>query len=76
LKLSLDKLLEITGATLAIVGALLIALNLDISKYAFILFLIGGPLMSYVLWKNKLWWLLSLQGVYFATNVLGVIRWF
>ena len=65
-----------TGASLAIIGAVMIALNLDISKYAFVLFLLGGPLMSVVLLRNKLWWLLGLQGVYFATNILGVIRWF
>ena len=73
--MSLVRLSEIVGTLLAMSGALLLALNIEVSKFAYVLFLLGGPMMAWVLHKNKLWWLLALQIVYFMTNVLGAFRW-
>ena len=69
------KLWEYIATAIVLIGAILIALNTDMSKYGFILFLIGGPILAWVCYSNKLWGLVTLQVAYFLINVLGVFKW-
>ncbi len=68
--------LEWIGSAAGLLGAFTIAMNLDISKYAFFIFSIsaGAWLISAIEMKKKS--LIWLNIGYLSINVLGLYRWF
>ena len=65
------------GSGFGIVGAFLIALNLqEYSKFAFVAFAISALTWSYLSYKHKDYALLSLQGAFLVADIIGIIRWF
>lgn len=71
----LDKSLEWCATGLAVVGAILLALKLDVSGWAFILYLISTVTFSIVFLKERRWSMLVLNLVFVATNMVGIYRW-
>ena len=70
------KTLEWLGAITGMLGAGLLALNLDVSKLGWILFLLSNYFWIAFAILNKLWGLLWMQLVFTATSITGIIRWF
>lgn len=66
---------EWTGAAFGIVGAVLVAANVAISKWGFILFLISNLLIGVYAWFANASGVLVMQIVYALINVVGVWRW-
>lgn len=67
---------EIVSAVFGIVGALTIALNLDISKYGYFIFLIGSLASLGIGYVTKLKSVIILGYVYSIINIIGIVRWF
>jgi hypothetical protein len=63
------------GAGAGISGAVLIALNLGVVGYGFVLFLASSLLWSVVGLVQREPSLVVLQGAFTAINVMGVYRW-
>jgi hypothetical protein len=63
-----------TGAGVS--GALLIALNLGVVGYGFVLFLVSSLLWTAVGFAQREPSLVVLQGAFTEINVLGIYRWF
>ena len=70
------KILEMIGAVCGVAGAVLVSLNIQQSKYGFVLFLISSILLGVVSWQRKMQYLLTMQMVFLGINVIGVFRWF
>jgi len=58
-----------------IMGALLIASNIDTSKYAFLLFLVSSTLWGIAAYSMKDYALLLLQIVFVVIDTYGIFRW-
>ncbi|MCA0957237.1 hypothetical protein [Mameliella sediminis] len=71
----LVTLLEISGSSLAIVYALLIASNTGNEVAGFTLLLISSGLFAGWAVIDRRWAFLLLQGFYVASAILGLIRW-
>ncbi len=63
------------GTTLAVAGALAIALNLPFSGWGFVAFLISSVCWSIAGFMMKEPSLMVLQGTFVAINVIGIYRW-
>lgn len=63
------------GTFLGLGGAVLIALNIGIVVYGFMMFLISSLLWSAAAIAQREISLLVLQGAYAIINVLGIFRW-
>ena len=70
------KILEMIGAVYGVAGAVLVSLNIQQSKYGFMLFLISSILLGIVSWRSKMQYLLTMNMVFFGINMAGVVRWF
>ena len=70
------KIFEMIGAVCGVAGAVLVSLNIQQSKYGFVLFLISSILLGVVSWQRKMQYLLTMQMVFLGINVIGVFRWF
>jgi len=58
-------------------AALLLSSNIDISKYGFILFLIGHIVLSYYFWFRSKDYPMFTQNFFFiGVDVFGIYRWF
>ena len=66
---------EIIGAITGMLGAVSIALNVGIVALGFILFLVSSVSLTIAFAKQKKWWLVAMQVVYTAINILGIINW-
>lgn len=62
-----------TGAGVA--GAVLVALNMGVTGYGFVLFLVSSLLWSAAGIAQRELSLVVLQGAFTAINVLGIYRW-
>lgn len=69
------KTLEWLGAIFGILGATLLAANIDISGYGWIAFYVSNCFWIAFAIIEKLWGLFWMQIVFSATSTLGVIRW-
>jgi hypothetical protein len=67
--------LERWSVLLALPGALILALNLPYSKYAFIFFLVSNILALILFYKEQRRWFLLQTLIYFVINLIGVYRW-
>lgn len=63
------------GTTAGVSGAVLIALNLNVVVYGFVLFLVSSILWAWVGWMHRETSLVVLQGAFTAINVFGICRW-
>lgn len=69
------KFWKFTVATAAIIGAILVALNIPESKYGFPLFLYASTSWVYFAYKIKEWSLLCIEFTFCIINILGIYRW-
>ena len=74
-KRKLTTLFEVTGSTLAVVYALLIASNTGSEILGFSLLLISSGLFAAWAVIDKRWAFLTLQFFYAASAIIGLIRW-
>ena len=63
------------GAVAGVAGALLVALNLGVVGYGFVLFLLSSLLWTGVGLAQREPSLVVLQGAFTAINLLGIYRW-
>ena len=63
------------GTALAVVGALVIALNLPFSGWGFVAFLVSSVIWTIVGVMMKEPSLVVLQGTFVAINLIGIYRW-
>ena len=70
------KIFEMIGAVCGVAGAVLVSLNIQQSKYGFVLFLISSILLGIVSWQRKMQYLLTMQMAFLGINVVGVFSWF
>lgn len=76
LSLTRSDIIEWAGTVIAIVGALILAANIDLNWWAYWLFLASNVAFMIVMYPLKRWGLFSLNLFYFAINVWGLIRWY
>lgn len=70
-----QKWVQWAGFALGVTGALMLALNIDISGWAYIIFSIADACWIVIaLWK-KVPGLLALHGTYIMINIIGIYRW-
>lgn len=65
-----------TGTLLAIVAALFVASNTEISKYGYPIFMVSSFFWSYVAIQMKDQALLLLQVVFVCIDAFGIYNWF
>ncbi len=70
------KLHRWTGTLLAIVAALMVASNTEISKYGYPIFMLSSFFWSYVAIQLKDQALLLLQIVFICVDAFGIYNWF
>lgn len=63
------------GTATGVAGAVIIAANLGIVAYGFVLFLVSSVLWSAVSWVQREASLLVLQATFTVINVIGIYRW-
>ena len=64
------------GTAAGVAGASIIALNLNVVVYGFMLFLISSILWGVVGWVQREPSLLVLQATFTVINLVGIYRWF
>ena len=74
--LDLLKVHRWTGTLLAIVAALMVASNSEISKYGYPIFMVSSMFWSYVAIQLKDQALLLLQIVFICIDAFGIYNWF
>lgn len=70
-----NKVIEWAGSVFGLIGAGLLALNLSISGYGFVAFLISNA--CWIVWgvKNRAFGLLTMQAGFTLTSIIGIYRW-
>jgi len=63
------------GTAAGVAGAVLVALNVGVTGYGFVLFLVSSLLWSAAGVAQRELSLVVLQGAFTAINVLGIYRW-
>lgn len=66
---------EWIGAITGLSGALLLALNMNISGYGFICFLLSNIAWILFALRTKSYGLLTQQVGFSATSIIGIMRW-
>jgi hypothetical protein len=75
-KKHLQKTLEMVALFGAIIGSLLLALNIPVSGWAYIPFLMSSLANMWILRGTTAPKVVMYQNVYFsAVNVIGIVRW-
>lgn len=69
------KIFDWTGAAFGIAGAILIALNLGVNWYGYLLFMVSSVCYSYVGWKTNKSGLMVMSLLYIIINVMGLFQW-
>lgn len=70
-----NKRLEWTGSLLAVSGALLLAINIKISPWAFVLYLISSIILLAWGLRIKAYGIATQNLVFTVINVVGIYRW-
>lgn len=70
------KLADYIGAAAGVIGASLIALNIGLGMWGYIVFIVSSTLYTWVGWKTKRKGLMIMNVIFFAINLLGVFRFF
>ena len=58
------------------IGAVLVALNIPETKWAFPILSAGRIWLSYLMYKRRDWPLFASNFIFLITNIIGIIRWF
>lgn len=66
---------EWTGTVAGILGAAMIASKSRVSPFGWIAFLISSSSLGVFAWLSGAYGLLTLESVFFVTNVVGLWRW-
>lgn len=74
--MSLGDWLQYIGAATGILGALLIALNISVSRFGYVSYLVSNVAWLAYAWMNSVHGLLAMQGVFFLTTLIGLWSWF
>ncbi len=69
------SLLEWFGAISGIIGALLLSLNIKISPWAYILFLVSNLSLGVWAWQSNAMAILVMQAVLAVISAIGIYRW-
>ena len=69
------RIFEVAGSGLAIIYALMIALNVGLEVQGFALLLVSALLFAGWAIIDKRWAFLVLQGFYITSAIIGLIRW-
>lgn len=70
-----DKV-EWAGSLLAIVGAILIALNMHLEIFAFLVYLVSNTLLIIFAVRKKHHGILIMTLCFVIINIIGIVRWF
>lgn len=70
-----DDRLEIAGAIPGMIGAMVLALNISISGWGWIAFLLSNIFWVGFSYKKQYPWMFVQQLVFTATSVTGIQRW-
>ena len=70
------KLHRWTGTVLAIIAAVMVASNTEISKYGYPIFMLSSMFWSYVAIRMNDQALLMLQVVFICVDIFGMYSWF
>jgi hypothetical protein len=70
------KVVEWTGAILGMLGSLMLALNVSISGYGFIVFLTSNVCWLVFGIRNRAWGLVTMQIGFTMTSMTGIYNWF
>jgi hypothetical protein len=54
----------------------LLSLNIEISRFGFLLFFAGHILLSYIFLKEKDWAMVTQNGFFIFVDMIGIYRWF
>lgn len=69
------KIMEWSGAMIAVIAAIMLALNIPISPWAFVLYFISSVILALWGWYRGAY-AIALQNVIFiGINTLGIYRW-
>jgi hypothetical protein len=69
------KIMEWSGAMIAVIAAIMLALNIPISPWAFVLYFISSIILALWGWYSGAY-AIALQNVIFiGINTLGIYRW-
>ena len=68
-------LLEWTGVTIGIVAAILLASNIAISGWAFVLYLISSIMLAIWGFYRKAYGIMLQNLIFIGINTLGIYRW-
>lgn len=69
------KGLEWVGAMIAVVAAIMLALNVSISPWAFVLYLISSVLLTIWGWHREAYGIAMQNMIFIIINSLGIYRW-
>ena len=69
------RVFEVVGSGLAIIYALMIAMNVGLEVQGFALLLLSALLFAGWAILDKRWAFLALQGFYVTSAIIGLIRW-
>lgn len=70
-----NTILEWGGSILAVSGALLLAMNISISPWAFVLYLISSVILFAWGLRRKAYGIAMQNMVFTGINLLGIYRW-
>ncbi len=69
------KVYEWMGTIHGIIGSALLALNVNVSGYGFLFYLVSNAFFIFFGLKTRSYGILTLQCVYTVTSVVGIYRW-
>lgn len=70
------RVFEWIGTFTGLFGAYAIALHINLSAWAFVIYMVSNLCFVTYAIKNHSWGILTLQIGLFGSNVLGIYRWF
>lgn len=63
------------GSITGIIGALMLAMNNDLSKYGYIFFIISSMTLTYDFLRDRIQSMILNQAVYLTINIYGAYQW-
>jgi hypothetical protein len=69
------KLIEWAGSLFGVSAAILLALNVSISGWAYILYLLSSLFLAFWAYRQKAYGVAFQNLVFIAINVMGIYRW-
>jgi len=72
----MKKYEEWASVVILMIGAILLALNIPITKWAFPILCVGRGWLSHLMYKRRDWPLFMSNFSFLIIDVIGIIRWF